>query len=122
MCLVAKHSGYLRIDSAYCPITSRLSSTTMTAHITPHPQQSEVLTEPAVRFLVALERRFGPVRRELLAARTARQARLDAGELPDFLAETAAVRLGGWSVAPPPADLRDRRVEITGPVERKMMI
>ena len=94
----------------------------MTIEIAPHFHQREVLTDEAVRFLVELERRFGPTRRELLAARQARQARLDAGELPDFLPETAAVRAGDWSVAAPPANLQDRRVEITGPVERKMMI
>ena len=94
----------------------------MTTAITPHPHQAEILTEAAVRFLVELERRFGPSRRELLAARRARQTRLDAGELPDFLPGTASVRNATWSVAPPPADLEDRRVEITGPVERKMMI
>ena len=94
----------------------------MTTEITPHPRQAEVLTEAAVEFLVELERRFGPTRVELLAARRARQVRLDAGEFPDFVAETEAVRRAQWSVAGPPADLKDRRVEITGPVERKMMI
>jgi malate synthase len=94
----------------------------MTIEIAPHPQQAEILSEAAVRFLVELEHRFGPTRRALLAARQARQARLDAGEFPDFLPETAAVRAGNWSVAAAPADLQDRRVEITGPVERKMMI
>jgi len=69
-----------------------------------------------------LEARFGPRRRELLAAREARQARLDAGERPDFLDETADVRAGDWKVAPLPDDLLDRRVEITGPVDRKMVI
>ena len=94
----------------------------MTVELTPHSHLAEVLTAPAVEFLVELQRRFGPTRRELLAARRARQTRLDAGEFPDFLADTAAVRRGEWTVAAPPADLRDRRVEITGPVERKMMI
>ncbi|MEO5841572.1 MAG: malate synthase A [Acidimicrobiales bacterium] len=94
----------------------------MTVDITPHPHQGDVLTDEAVRFLVGLERRFGPTRRTLLRARQARQVRLDAGELPHFLPETAAVRAGDWSVAAAPADLQDRRVEITGPVERKMMI
>src|SRR5690606_31354044 len=65
---------------------------------------------------------FGSRRRELLAKRAERQARLDAGERPDFLAETASVRSGDWRVAPAPKDLADRRVEITGPVDRKMMI
>ena len=64
----------------------------MTIDIAPHPHLAEVLTDEAVAFLVELERRFGPTRRELLAARRGRQARLDAGELPDFLPETAAVR------------------------------
>jgi malate synthase len=83
---------------------------------------SAVLTPDAADFLTRLQRRFGPRREELLAARAARQARLDAGERPDFLAGTATVRAAEWRVAPAPADLDDRRVEITGPVERKMMI
>ncbi|HLI14974.1 MAG TPA: malate synthase A [Acidimicrobiales bacterium] len=87
-----------------------------------HPLAARVLTPDAVDFLVALERRFRARRAELLEARRARQARLDAGELPDFLAETAAVRAGAWKVAPAPAPLVDRRVEITGPTDRKMMI
>ncbi|WP_321488564.1 malate synthase A [uncultured Hyphomonas sp.] len=81
-----------------------------------------VLTEGALEFLVRLERRFGAKRRELLTARQARQARFDAGELPDFLPETKTVRDRAWEVDPIPAVLRDRRVEITGPVDRKMMI
>ena len=81
-----------------------------------------VLTPEALAFLAALERRFGPRRTELLAARIARQARFDAGELPDFLPETKTVRDSAWEVAPIPEALKDRRVEITGPVDRKMMI
>ena len=69
-----------------------------------------------------LERRFGPRRRELLAARVARQAKFDAGERPDFLPGTAEIRKAKWTVSPLPADLMDRRVEITGPVDRKMVI
>jgi len=70
------------------------------------------------------ERRFGPKRRELLAARVARQAKFDAGERSGILSagETAEVRKANWTVAPLPADLLDRRVEITGPVDRKMVI
>ena len=83
---------------------------------------AEILTEDAVRFLVALHRRFDATRRKLLAARTERQARIDAGERPDFLPATDSVRSGSWRCAPLPADLLDRRVEITGPVERKMVI
>ncbi|ATQ43333.1 malate synthase A [Caulobacter mirabilis] len=82
----------------------------------------EILTPEALAFVADLHRRFDARRRELLAAREARQARFDAGELPDFLPETADVRSGDWKVAPIPADLQDRRVEITGPVDRKMII
>ncbi|MGH6956885.1 MAG: malate synthase A, partial [Caulobacteraceae bacterium] len=82
----------------------------------------EVLTVEALAFLGELHRRFGARRLELLAARQARQKRFDAGESPDFLAETKAVREGDWRVAPIPADLQDRRVEITGPTDRKMII
>ena len=89
---------------------------------TPHPHAATVLTPDAVDFLVELHRRFGARRLELLAARAERQARFDAGERPDFLAETAEVRTGDWSVPEAPKALADRRVEITGPVERKMMI
>jgi malate synthase len=86
------------------------------------PAQAAVLTAQALAFLADLHRRFDARRRDLLAARRARQARLDAGELPDFLPETKAVRDGDWKVAPIPAALQDRRVEITGPVDRKMII
>ncbi len=85
-------------------------------------QTDEILTPEALKFVVELERRFGPRRRELLAARVERQKKLDAGERPDFLPQTAEIRNGNWRVAPLPADLLDRRVEITGPVDRKMII
>ena len=81
-----------------------------------------VLTGDALEFLAELHRRFEPRRRELLARRRARQASFDRGELPGFLPETAKVRNGDWRVAEPPLDLRDRRVEITGPTDRKMII
>jgi malate synthase len=83
---------------------------------------AEVLTPEAVAFVVGLQRAFNVRRKELLAARVVRQARLDAGERPDFLKETRGVRESEWTVAPLPKDLLDRRVEITGPVERKMII
>src|SRR5690348_11917453 len=83
---------------------------------------AEVLTPEAVAFVVGLQRAFNAQRKELLEARVARQARLDAGERPDFLPETKSIREGDWAVAPLPADLLDRRVEITGPVDRKMII
>jgi malate synthase len=86
------------------------------------PEHDAILTTDALAFLADLHRRFDARRLELLAARKARQARYDARELPDFRADTAAIREGTWTVAPIPAALRDRRVEITGPVERKMII
>ncbi len=85
--------------------------------------QELVLTDPALSFLEGLERRLGPRRLEVLAARQARQHDFDRGLLPDFAAASEALRQdGSWRVAPAPADLMDRRVEITGPVERKMVI
>jgi malate synthase len=83
---------------------------------------AKVLTPEAVAFVAGLQRAFNARRKELLAARGVRQKRLDAGERPDFLAETRAIRESDWMVAPLPTDLLDRRVEITGPVERKMII
>jgi malate synthase len=83
---------------------------------------AEILTPEALAFVAALQRAFGAERTGLLAARRERQAELDGGTLPDFLAETREVREGEWQVASAPADLRDRRVEITGPVDRKMVI
>jgi malate synthase len=82
-----------------------------------------VLTPEALELVAALERELGGRREELLRARAERQARIEAGELPDFLEETRSVREGDWQVAPVPADLQDRRVEITGPAgDRKMVI
>jgi malate synthase len=83
----------------------------------------EVLTPEALEFVAELHRRFEPTRQELLRARREAQARRDAGELPEFLAETRDVRDDdSWRVATPPVDLQDRRVEITGPTDRKMVI
>ena len=86
------------------------------------PSYETILTRDALAFVEDLIRRFAPRVQELLALRVARQQRLDAGELPDFLPETAAVRHGDWKVASIPPVLLDRRVEITGPVDRKMVI
>jgi malate synthase len=83
---------------------------------------AEVLTNEALAFIARLQREFGPRRAALLRRRAERQAELDAGVRPDFLAETRQIREGAWQVAPVPADLQDRRVEITGPTDRKMMI
>lgn len=82
----------------------------------------DVLGAPVLALLTDLHRRFEPRRQSLLAAREARQARFDAGELPDFRADTRAIRESEWRVAPLPAALQDRRVEITGPVDPKMVI
>jgi malate synthase len=82
----------------------------------------EVLTEEALEFVARLEREFGPTRRDLLRARAERQERIATGEMPDFLAETKDLREADWGIGPVPADLQDRRVEITGPTDRKMMI
>jgi malate synthase len=81
-----------------------------------------ILTKDALELVAKLHRAFEPRRQELLAARVARQARIDAGEMPDFLPETAHIRAGDWKVAPLPKALENRRVEITGPVEAKMII
>src|SRR5215469_7562407 len=86
------------------------------------PRYEEILTPEALGFLAALHRRFEPRRSQLLNARIARQARYNAGDLPDFLRETAELRRESWRVGTIPADLQDRRVEITGPVDRKMII
>jgi len=82
----------------------------------------QVLTSEALAFVGELQRRFGPIRDELLRARAERRGRLAAGESLDFLPETLQVRESDWRVAPPPADLQQRWVEITGPTERKMAI
>jgi malate synthase len=89
------------------------------APVGPH---TEILSPDALAFIAELHRRFEPRRRELLAARAAVRARIRAGALPDFLPETAEIRRRDWTVAPIPDDLQDRRVEITGPVDRKMII
>jgi malate synthase len=83
---------------------------------------SAILTPPALEFIAGLERAFRPTRTRLLARRAQRQTELDRGIKPDFLDETRSVRESEWSIAPVPAELANRRVEITGPVERKMII
>jgi malate synthase len=92
----------------------------VTANVT--TPQTEILSPAALGFLANLCAEFEPRRQHLLAQRQARQKRIDAGEFPDFLPETAPIRASEWRVAPIPADLQDRRVEITGPVDRKMVI
>jgi malate synthase len=86
------------------------------------PGYEQILTPDALSLVAKLTREFEPRRQQLLAARVERARRLDAGERPDFLAETAHIRAGDWKIAPVPPALQCRRVEITGPVERKMVI
>ncbi len=86
------------------------------------PGSERILTEDALTFIADLQRRFGSTRHDLLRRREERQVELDAGVMPDFLVATREVRESEWTVAPAPPDLDDRRVEITGPAEAKMMI
>jgi malate synthase len=86
------------------------------------PRFGEILTKDALAFVAELHRHFDHKRRDLLSRRADMQRRFDAGVLPDFLADTQAVRDANWKIAPLPKDLHDRRVEITGPVDRKMVI
>lgn len=83
---------------------------------------AEILTPEALKFFVEVHRKFNSTREKLLQARLERQKELDAGKVPDFLVSTAKIRQADWKVGPAPADLDDRRVEITGPAEKKMMI
>jgi malate synthase len=87
-----------------------------------HDRADEILTPEALDFVAALHRQFNPRREELLRKRAERQADFDEGRMPIFPPETESVRNGNWLVAAAPGDLQDRRVEITGPVDRKMMI
>src|SRR6185295_9809141 len=86
------------------------------------PEFTQILTPEALELVAKLHRRFEPRRQELLARRAARQKAFDAGAKPDFLEETKHVRDSQWKVASQPKDLLDRRVEITGPTDRKMVI
>jgi malate synthase len=88
----------------------------------PSGRQAEILSAEALAFVAGLHRRFNKRRLELLARRQERQKLFDAGKLPDFLPETKSIRDGDWTVAKIPTDLLDRRVEITGPVDRKMIV
>jgi malate synthase len=94
----------------------------LTTEEPPDLPSADVLVRPALAFVAALHARYAPRVAQLLEARVARQHRIDAGELPDFLPHTRTIREGDWQVASIPQDLLDRRVEITGPTERKMII
>jgi len=98
----------------------RLENIEITGPIT--PEFAEILTPEAISFVATLVRAFADRREELLQRRAQRQAEINAGKLPDFLPETEHIRESEWTIAPVPEDLQDRRVEITGPVERKMII
>jgi malate synthase len=87
-----------------------------------HAGFDQILTPEALDLVATLHRSFEPRRQALLAARAARQKAFDAGKLPDFLPETKSVRESDWTIAPQPKDMIDRRVEITGPTDRKMVI
>lgn len=97
-----------------------VSGLTVTAPVT--PEYEEILSPEAMALLCELVDKFGPQLDELMANRIARQKEFDAGKLPDFLPETKTIREGDWKIKGVPADLQDRRVEITGPVDRKMII
>lgn len=84
--------------------------------------ERQILTDGAVEFLTDLVARFAPQRDKLLAARKVQQQAIDRGELPDFISETDSIKSSNWKIRGIPSDLQDRRVEITGPVERKMVI
>ena len=86
------------------------------------PEAAAILTPDALALVAKLHREFNARRLDLLERRVQRQSELDEGRLPDFLSETLSIRQGDWQVAPIPADLQDRRVEITGPTDRKMVI
>jgi malate synthase len=101
---------------------STVTVPTVTIRGTQGAAEAEILTPQALEFLSGLASNFEAERQRLLGARVARAETLRAGKLYDFLPETAAVRESEWRVAPIPADLEDRRVEITGPVDRKMVI
>jgi malate synthase len=100
--------------------TTSQNNIEITAPVT--PEFAAILTPEALAFVSTLVSAFAGRREELLQRRVERQAAIDAGQLPDFLPATASIREGDWTIAPEPADLQDRRVEITGPVDRKMVI
>ena len=106
-------------------MTEQATTTDELAFTRPYgEQEKQILTAEAVEFLTELVTHFTPQRNKLLAARIQQQQDIDNGTLPDFISETASIRIryADWKIRGIPADLEDRRVEITGPVERKMVI
>lgn len=102
--------------------TTAVDGVQITGPVTAENEYAEILSPAALSFVAKLARTFEGRRQEILQQRVARQAEIDAGAVPDFLPATKQIRESDWSVAPVPADLQDRRVEITGPVDRKMII
>ena len=103
-------------------LNNQLKDEQLVIHGNVSPEYAQILTPEALKFVVKLVKTFRPVVKELLDLRKERQKRIDSGELPKFLPETADIRNSDWTVAALPEDLLDRRVEITGPVDRKMII
>src|SRR5262245_29938370 len=101
-------------------MNSRSTGIEITGPIT--PEYRSILTPEALAFVATLHHQFAAPRQELLARRAARQKDFAAGKMPEFLPETQSVRDAAWQVADQPGDLLDRRVEITGPTDRKMVI
>lgn len=113
----------LAVGSRAAPLSSAQQTSSGIEVLAPvTSDHSSILTPRALGFVAGLQREFNDRRKALLSARQDRQRDLDSGQLPDFLPATQTVRKGNWQVAPLPHDLQDRRVEITGPVDRKMVI
>lgn len=104
------------------PVTPPLTPEGISLLVRMEPGYKEILTPEALDFIISIHRKFNAQRKELLKARAARQKEFDQGCLPDFLPETKAIRQDNWKAAPTPKDIRKRTVEITGPVDRKMII
>jgi malate synthase len=121
--LIFTHSEYslkVKVLMVSKGVTMGKEDIKITGHLT--PEFESILTPDALAFTAGLHRAFNSRRLELLRRRDERQAEINSGTMPDFLPETAAIRKSEWGVAPIPPDLQDRRVEITGPVDRKMVI
>ncbi len=110
------------VCTVFVIITMETTTTPLEFKAVITPEYSEILTNEAVEFVANLHRKFNPKRKELLKRRIFIQQQIDTGNFPDFLQETKSIRESEWTVSPLPADLLDRRVEITGPVDRKMII
>ncbi|MFT5070197.1 MAG: malate synthase [Chitinophagales bacterium] len=117
-----KFADYLCTSKQKLFIMSTTATKDLEIHGKLNEQYREILTDEALHFIAALQEKFNARRKELLTFREKRQADIDAGKMPTFLPETKAIREGDWKCAPQAKDLLDRRVEITGPVDRKMVI